>query len=647
MMKKCLLLSLSFGMIAAVKAQSSRWQQRVQYEINVNVNDTDNTFTGVEKIVYSNNSPDTLTKLFFHTYWNAFQPNSSMDVRSKELGKTALRKDANGNTVYDWDSRVRDRIGNLQPNEIGYQSVAYVLVNMRKQVLKEHETILEVQLDRPILPNSKAYLQLAFKAQVPLQVRRSGRDNAEGIKYSMSQWYPKLCEYDYQGWNANPYIAREFYGVWGDYDVTINMNSDYMIAATGMLENASMIGYGYGPPGLKAAKPIDGKYKWHFVAENVHDFVWAADKDYIHLSKKVTDGPLLQVFYKRKDGKADSAWNQVLWAAEQLLPFMEKRFGKYVYPQYSFIQGGDGGMEYAMATLLKGPGVGTVAHEWMHSWYQHMLGTNESLYPWMDEGFTSFAEDEIMDYYNKEVAANSPWLSDKEKADIAAEVQRNKSELPARQFGNYGGYFALARSPYAEPLSTHADHFNSNFGYSLSSYSKGAVFLGQLGYIIGDNLRDQVLLEYYREWRFKHPNANDFVRVAEKVSGLELQWYKEYWINSIKTIDYAVGDINRINDTTYITLKRIGKMPMPIDVVVTFKDGSQETHYIPLNLMFGAKPAEAGQINRIVHREWRWTHPDYLLPVSRPVGEIRSIEIDPTKRMADVNPANNLLKIPG
>jgi hypothetical protein len=170
--------------------------------------------------------------------------------------------------------------------------------------------------------------------------------------------------------------------------------------------------------------------------------------------------------------------------------------------------------------------------------------------------------------------------------------------------------------------------------------------MSQLGYIIGDSVRDKVLLNYYDQWHFKHPNANDFIRVAEKTSGLALQWYKEYWVNSIKTIDYAVGDISAKEDKTFISIKRIGKMPMPVEVLLTFKDGSKELHYIPLDLMFGVKPDEHLASSRIVHTEWQWVNPEYSISTSRAIKDLKSIEIDPSQRLADINKSNNKLVIP-
>jgi hypothetical protein len=564
-------------------------------------------------------------------YWNAFQPNSVMDLRSRELGKTTFTS-RRGTQVQDWDARVKDRIQQLKPEEIGYQRISQITIAGKTQQIIDHETILEVVLTQAILPKSSVSLCLNFEAQVPKQIRRSGRDNAEGVRFSMSQWYPKMVEYDYQGWNTNPYIAREFYGVWGNYDVSLTLDKNYMVAATGVLQNPT------------AAADASGNKTWNFKGSNIHDFVWAADDHFKHLSKEVRKGLTLHVYYKEKDAQADSAWANVLWAAEKALPYMEKKYGAYPYPQYSFIQGGDGGMEYAMATLLKGPGLGTVFHEWMHSWYQHILGTNESLFPWMDEGFTSFGEEAISFWYDENHATNSPYLSEKAKAQIKAAHEIAKTQLPYVQAGNYAGYYGLAKSGYEEPMSTHSDHYNTNMAYSSAAYSKGATFLGVLGYIISDSLRDKTLLNYYATWKFKHPNANDFTRVAEKTSGIQLQWFKEYWMNSTKTVDYGLNDIQAGEKGAILSIQRVGKMPMPVEVFVTYKDGSSETHYMPLDLMLSGKKAEVA--NWITHAEWKWTAPTYSFELSKPISQLKSIEIDPSQRMPDVNRSNNKIEIP-
>jgi hypothetical protein len=602
----------------AVFAQPDRWQQRISYNINVNMNVVTNRFTGVEKIDYWNNSPDTLNRVFFHLYWNAFQSNSMMDVRSRELGQIELGTDRMGNPVYDWDERVRDRIQHLQPNEIGYDSTDYVKVNGVAQKLIYHETILEVDLKTPLLPHSKNSFEISFNCQVPVQIRRSGRDNAEGIRYSMSQWYPKMVEYDYHGWNANPYIAREFYGVWGDYNVNITIDKNYMLAGSGTIQNADEVGYGYGSAHGSQSTAHSPTLTWKFAAQNVHDFVWAADTAYTMIKKQIPNGPLFYFVYKKVDS-LQASWESLANAIEKAYPYISKTFGAYPYKNYSFIQGGDGGMEYPMATLIKNASQGSAIHEFMHNWYQGMMGTNESLYPWMDEGFATYAELRV-----------SNWL----RGDTAFAFTNS-----------YNSYFRIVKSGKEEALTTHADHYNTNYAYSVGSYSKGSIFLSQLGYIVGDSVLNKILLAYYNEWKFKHPNPNDFIRLAEKISGIELQWYIEYWINTTRTIDYAIGDINANGNNTSVTLKRSGLMPMPVDVLITYKDGTQEMHYIPMNLMYGMKPAE-NNIPRIVHAEWKWVDPEYSFTISKPVTDIKSIEIDPSQRMADVNKVNNKMVVP-
>jgi Peptidase family M1 domain len=599
-------------------AQPDRWQQHVNYNMNVDVDVNANLINGIQKLEYTNNSPDKLNKVYFHLYWNAFQPGSEMDVRSRELGKILV----NGRP--DWDSRVTDRISKLAPNEIGYQKIKSLKLNGVEQPLKYHGTILEVNLTKPILQKSKVIFDLVFEAQVPAQIRRSGRDNEEGIRYSMSQWYPKICEYDYEGWHPAQYVAREFYGVWGDYDVTIKIDKSYKLGGTGVLLNANEIGWGYDKPGTPLKNITSEKRSWHFVGKNVHDFVWAADPDYEHIVRK-QNGVVLNVIYKKVDSLQKS-WERVADAAVTVLPYMEKRFGKYAYPQYSFIQGGDGGMEYPMATLIKGPSLGTVFHEWMHSWYQMMLATNENQYPWMDEGFTSWAEGEVSAFYDEKMGLKS------------------SEKLPLNHAGAYNGYYYLVKQNLDEPLTTFSDHYNTNFGYSINSYSKGEIFLEQLGYIVGADVRDKIMLEYYKLWRFKHPNASDFMKLAQDVSGVQLDWYKEYWVNTTKTIDYGIDSLWEEKGVSKVRLKRIGQMPMPVDLELTFKDGTKELHYVPTDLMLGDKPAENKE-KRFVHEEWNWTNPTYVLEFKHPLNEVVEVEIDPTKRMADVDQKNNLLKL--
>jgi hypothetical protein len=605
-------LVLAFSLFSLLSfAQQDRWQQRVKYIMNIDMNVLTNQFTGKQKLEYWNNSPDTLTKVFYHLYFNAFQPGSMMDTRSRRQGTISSGRGQ------DWDARVKDRILNLKPEEIGYQRIITLKMNGRPQNFKMLETILEVKLDKPIPPKSKVTFDMEFEAQVPLQVRRSGRDNPTSkVRYSMSQWYPKLCEYDYEGWHPTPYVGREFYGVWGDFDVSISIDKKYILGGTGYLQNPNQVGYGYEEKGTKVNRPAGEKMTWRFIAPNVHDFMWAADPDYIHVSRKLRDSLTIHLLYKPTNTPAKQ-WEDLLDMAQKALPFIEKTFGAYPYRQFSFIHGGDGGMEYPMATLCIGPGA--ALHEWMHSWYYGLLGTNESLYSWMDEGFTQYAEERVAAFLNNNTGF--------------------------AQADAYAGYYSLVKSGKEEPLTTHADHYNSNAAYGAASYLKGAVFVEQLGYIVGAPVRDKILMEYYKQWRFKHPNAADFIRISEKVSGMKLDWYKEYWVNSTKTIDYNIDSLWEEAGKTKVRLSRIGLMPMPIDLQITFKDGSKEMHYIPMNLMYGEKPDEYPTVPRKIYEPWKWTHSTYTIETSRKLADFTMVEIDPSLRLADVDRKNNKLEL--
>lgn len=614
-MRKIILLSLVlYGF--TLNAQPDRWQQKVKYDIDVDMDVHTNQLTGKEQITYWNNSPDTLHRLFIHLYWNAFQPGSMMDVRSQELGKIVLGRNRKGQTVHDWDPRVRDRISKLSPTEAGYQRVKSLIIDGQQQELKEYETILEVILKKPILPKSTTQISIDFEAQVPEQIRRSGRDNSEGVRYSMSQWYPKIVEYDYQGWNANPYIAREFYGVWGAFNVNITIDKNYLLAGTGTIQNPDEVGFSYGK--IAGVPQKSGSTTtWHFAANHVHDFVWAADNQYGLIKRQIPDGPLFYFVYKKKDADVEKNWNLLADSIAYLYPYIARTFGAYPYKNYSFIQGGDGGMEYPMATLIKGSELGTAVHEFGHNWYQGILGSNESLYPWMDEGGATYFQTRIFGWLHHD----SLWYDQ-----------------------SYKSYFNLVKSGLEEPMSTHADHYNTNYAYGAAAYGKGAVFYDQLAYIIGQKNMDAFLLRYFNTWGFKHPNPNDMIRIAEKVSGLELEWYKRYWVESTKTIDYAVGAIASRNNHAVVTLTRKGDMPMPLDVLVTYKDGRKEMYNIPLDMMFGHKPADNQYYNWVFASDWPWTNPTYELELSRPNTDIQSVEIDPDGRMADVDRLNNKLE---
>lgn len=568
------------------KATGSYWQQHVDYSMEIDMDVVNYQYKGKQKLIYTNNSPDVLNRVYYHLFFNAFQPESEMDMRSR--------------TIADPSPKIGDRISKLLPNEIGYIKVKSLKQNGTSISHETVGTVLEVKLDKPIQPGEKVTFEMDFDAQVPVQIRRSGRNNDEGVALSMAQWYPKLAEYDDEGWHADPYIAREFHGVWGDFDVKLTIDEGYVVGGTGYLQ---------GEPTLKS-----GKKTHHFKAPKVHDFTWAADRDFVHDTLQMPDGPLLHFYYK-KDLTRDylDNWKKLQSETALLMTYFSEAIGKYPYEQYSVIQGGDGGMEYAMCTLITGERsygslLGVTAHEMAHTWFQFLLASNESKHEWMDEGFTS---------YISSLAMNS--------------LRENKSPNPLSR--SYAGYISLANSGVEQPLTTHSDRYAYNQVYGAAAYSKGAVFLAQLGYVIGEDNLKATIKKYYQDFAFKHPKPMDIVRTAERITDLELDWYLIDFGQTTNTIDYGV---KAVEDKT-ITLERIGLMPMPIDLSVTYSDGSKENFYIPLQMMRGAKPTTATII-----KDWAWAMPTYTFEAKKTV---KSVEIDASQMMADVKRENNVLSL--
>ena len=572
------------------------WQQRVDYTMDIDMDVNTNQYKGKQKLVYTNNSPDDLNKVFYHLYFNAFQPGSQMDARSLN--------------IKDPDRRVGDRISKLKPDEIGYIKVNSLQQNGADVKFETVGTILEVTLNKPIKSGESVTFDMLFDAQVPVQIRRSGRDNAEGVRYSMTQWYPKMAEYDFQGWHTPPYIGREFHGVWGDFDVTLHIDKSYVVAATGYLQNPQEVDHNYADKSKPLNLPTGNKFTWHFSAPNVHDFTWAADPDYNHDVLPMPNGPTLHFFYKKNlEGQYLQNWKKLQPKTAELMTYFSENVGKYPYDQYSVIQGGDGGMEYAMSTLITGKRsfgslFGVTAHEMAHTWFQFLLATNESLHPWMDEGFTVY-------------------ISNKAENEILGETRENPHA------GSYRGYRTLVTRGYEEPLSTHADRYDTNWAYGVGSYSKGNIFLSQLEYVIGKENVEKGLKKYFTDFAFKHPTPNDITRTMEKVSGIHLDWYLNEWSQTTHTIDYGVKSV----DDKTITLERIGKMPMPIDLEVTYTDGTTENYNIPLRMMRGVKPTSATIID-----DWGWAFPTYTFEASKPV---KSVMIDKSGLMADIDLSNN------
>ena len=596
------------GLIMFQSTKGQYWQQAVEYTMEVALDHESATYSGVQKIVYTNNSPETINKIFYHLYFNAFKPGSEMAVRQKNSA--------------DKNTRFKVSIDSLTPKQEGYLRVSGLTQNGVLLNPIDSETILEVPLHASIAPGESAIFELSFEGHVPDVIRRAGKNSREGIAFSMAQWYPKMAEYDREGWNADPYTGREFHGVWGNFDVKITLNKDFMVAASGYLQNAETIGKGYSD--RKRAKTKKGKITWHYIAPMVHDFTWAADVDYIHDTYPGPNDVDLHFFYKN-DPEIIENWKRLQPHTAELMEYYNSKVGQYPYKQYSVVQGGDGGMEYAMLTLITGGRkygslFGVTAHELAHSWFQHVLATNETKHEWMDEGFTSFISS---------LAEN--------------EILNQNKDFPLE--GSYRGYYALAASGGEMPQSTNANRYYHNYAYERTAYSKGAVCLGQLSYIVGKEKVFEILQTYYNEWKFKHPLPNDLRRIAERISGIQLQWFLTDWTQTTNTINYSIDAVEEAMAGTTIRLKRKEVMPMPLEILIQYKNGEIELHYIPISLMRGEKENPYG-LEWKIQPDWTWANLDYSFTIDKEKNQIEAIVIDPSNLMADIDKTDNFYVAP-
>lgn len=602
-------------------AQSpSEWSQDVNYEMDIHLDADEHQYTGHQTLEYTNNSPDTLHTVYYHLYFNAFHPESMMAERHRHLP--------------DPDRRTVPRIFELSSDEQGWHRIHALTQDGQAVEYEINDTVMRVALNRPIAPGETSTFTMKWRAQVPLQTRRSGRDSrGDSIDYTMTQWYPKLAEYDERGWHANPYINREYYAPFGSFDVKITLPADYTVGATGTLQNPQEIGHGYDLHASGTWEPADASpdtdsLTWHFRADNVHNFAWSADPDYIH-DQVVWGDYTFHLLYKEE---VEALWRPLRKAMPALTRFFGEKFGAYPYPQMTVAQGGDGGMEYPMFTVVTGYSrpefdemsswrsvLGTTVHEYAHMWYYSALGSNEADYAWIDEGFTSYATEEGLAH-----------LLDR------APDHQSAAESEAR----------LQKQGLTEPRSTPADWFQTNTAYGVASYSGGELFVDMLGYVIGDRARDDWFHRIYEQRQGDHPDPYDLELFAEQESRLMLDWYFWQFTKSTRTVDDAIGSLEETSrgDTfeASFTLERKGEAVLPHDVKLTLQDGSTQWVHVPLLTMHGHKSVPD---DWLVAEPWPWVAPTKTVTVDVPA-PVEKAELDPNGRTPDVNRLNNTTEFP-
>jgi hypothetical protein len=651
-----LFLLLTSYLLPSAKAY---WQQHVSYDIHATLIDSIHTLDGSLSVVYTNNSPDTLREVFFHLYANAFQPGSMMDERALAIHTAPIF----------------DHIHKLPESEWGKYWINSVKADDQNATFEITGTIMRVVLAKPLAPGQSTTIAIPFREQIPRQIRRSGWMSAEDVEYSMSQWYPKVCEYDFEGWHHQEYIAHEFYGVWGDFDVELTVPSRLIVGATGTCMNPSEVGHGYEriaageKEGLVQPNPnLQGMTTWKFHASIVHDFAWVADPQYIHEWTTWQDSITIHAIYKR--------WVQRWWQKSALaysihaLSTYSELFGPYAYRNFSCTMAGDGGMEYPQLIMITGyrPSPislgGVIAHEAGHQWFYGMLGSNETREAFMDEGFTNYvttiAMNRLFGDSQEYPGQQHSWL------DWFIPKFSNKRD-------NYRGYQQIASQGYEEPLDIPPDWSREN-ATAGQVYGKTQAILSMLEYTLGDSTFASGMKEYYREWRFKHPHLTDFKNVMEKVAHTDLDWFFDEWFKTTRTVDYAADRVESSPSlrrrgpgggldsekgpppnplllkegeyVTTVTLHNNQLAVMPLDLLLHYNDGTSDAATIPLAVNKDLDYHKDGV--SLFFPSWDWTAPQYTgsLITLKPVSWF---EIDTSWRLQDLNWLNNYstLLLPG
>jgi hypothetical protein len=610
----------------ASAANDRYWQQRATYDIRVTLLDSIHTIEGTLLVTYTNASPDTLNELYFHLYSNAFQPGSMMDVRSRAVGTPPIS----------------DRIVKLPLFEQGKYWIDDVAIYAQTAKFEITGTIMRVILPNPLLPGTSLNLKMPFREQIPRQTRRNGWMSREGVQYSMAQWYPKICEYDVEGWHHQEYIAHEFYGVWGGFHVEITLPARFTVGASGQCMNPTEVGHGYeriaGGEKEGIYIPVDdkpGMLTWKFDANEVHDFAWVADDDYVHQWKTWRDTITIHSLYKTTVAEF---WKNSLEYTERSLEIYSDTFGPYPYHNFSTTMAGDGGMEYPQLIMITGyrPNplslAGVIAHEVGHQWFFGILGSNETREAFMDEGFTSYATTVAMQGMfgeNQQVpGVERSWL------DWFIPMTRNKSD-------NYRGYQSLAAQGYEEPLDIPHDWLRESVTEG-QVYGKTQAILNMLQYTLGDSVFGAGMKNYYWQWRFRHPHLVDFKRVMEQTAHTDLDWFFDEWFRSTRTVDYeAISFCSRSVEGGYENKLRLHNSQlavMPVDLLLHFDDGSTKTATIPLAVNQGNAYHKSGET--LFLPEWDWVAKDYTGSITTPQ-RLSWFEIDTSLRLQDLHWLNN------
>ncbi|MBI3504462.1 MAG: M1 family metallopeptidase [Proteobacteria bacterium] len=591
------------------------WQNRADYDLKATLDTATKSIIGEMTLHYTNNSPDTLTFLWLQTEQNAFRPNSLNGYIFPQDSRFGARDFQGGYTF--------SRVEQVMP-AAGKGAAAH---GARKTLtMRDNETMTKVNLAEPLAPGHAATIEIAYRFAVPEHgADRMGRD---GALYEIAQWYPRVAVYDeIRGWNIEPYLGQgEFYLDYGDYTLSLTVPAGYIVAATGALENAKEV---LTPPEIArlaeaaksdkvvriitadelasgAARPKhDGTYTWKFHAKNVRDAVWAASPEY-QWDASSYKGAYAFAFYRPKAAKL---WQDAADMSRMSIQEYSERWFPYPWPHITAIEGPISGMEYPMIAMEDQSRTpqelyNVVTHEIGHMWFPMIVGSNERVYMWQDEGFNTFINT----------------FSEARRFPADGDQMR-------RALGERAMIEGLMRANQDQPINVGPDRIEPNH-LGFQAYIKPSVGLQLLRQeILGPEAFDEAFRAYTARWAYKHPTPADFFRTMEDVAGRRLDWFWREWFVENPHFDQAFDNVkvSMKGDTAVVDVIYANRARgvLPIRARFTMSDGTtQDFNY----------PAEVWSTNTVQYRR------QYKFAGKKPV----KIELDPEHRLVDIDRSNNV-----
>ncbi|HEX5871545.1 MAG TPA: M1 family metallopeptidase, partial [Longimicrobium sp.] len=586
------------------------WQQRVRYEIRAELDPGSAELRGSERIVYHNRSPNPLPQVVFNLYQNLFTEEFTGKNSPLNTGGITLTKfNYNGAAVGALTQQQYEANQRESRPSVGYLTTG---------------TISRVRLPTPIAPGDSAVFEIDWNYRVPPQsAPRTGFEDALGGRVlQVAQWYPQIAVYDdVVGLDVTPYREQgEFYLEYGDFDVSLTLPAGWTVGATGNLVNADEIlrpevrqrlasaassdetvtvlprtEFGTGA----TTAPANGSVTWRFTARDVRDFAWATSNHYQWDARRAqVAGRTVMVHSLYRPGAPN--WDESAMFGEHSTEFHSQALVPYAYPQITVSEGPIYGMEYPMIVFIGRPTARlelyqVISHEIAHEWFPMMVGQDEAAYAWMDEGFTTYNESRSVEDLFPDF---DPW---EQPRTTYLDIAGNKGEVPLMR------------------------HIDLVFGepWGVSAYYKPGTLLRSLQRILGDSVMAEGMRTYAREWMFKHPYPWDFFNTMERVSGRDLDWFfYPFWYRTV-TFDQTIGSVTPTAGGVQVTVRDLGQVPAPTDILVTTASGQRVTQTIPIE---------------------RWLSPSTrAVTVTIPVnGPVARVELDPEEYFPDANRRNNV-----